>query len=129
MTEEHEKIFQKFSIHNEVISIWRPINEEAADRLSYGYIGKAIFTKGKSSAFGPIAADIPVNAKLSKVADKRYNKKSDEEIRKQIHSFQEVNDKALQESESVYTKWKDKINSNTASAFNNLYLMIEVIRR
>lgn len=126
MTEEHESIFQKFSVANEVISIWRPINEEAADRLSHGYIGKAIFTKGKSSAFGTIAADIPVDVRLSKIADQRYNKNKNEEREKQIEYFQKINNMALQESNKMYERWKGKITSDIANTFNDLYMNLKI---
>ena len=120
MTDEHVTVLQKFSVHNDVIIVWRPVNKEAANKIEQGYAGKALSTKGKSSNFGPIAGDIPFDARLSKIA---------KENAATISHFQELNEKALQQSAEKYIAWRGKLDKAHATQFNDLYLLTKVVKQ
>ena len=91
MTEEHNIIMAKSAAAQDMITIWRPINKKAKEKLSRSYMGKGITVKGKSSEFGPIAGDIPVNAALSKLASEKEESKRTKEISK----FQKLIDDSI----------------------------------
>jgi len=123
MVHRHSQIFSKFAAINQVILLWRPINEEVAKRLSDEanlYKGKGLNTKGKSSEFGPIAGDIPHLAALSKLASTNPSR---------INEFQEKNNHALEESEQVYRKIRETINSDNRDSINDLFLITKVNKK
>lgn len=100
MARQHRRETQKFSLVNQTIMIWRPINAETANKLvastSAGNIlhakGKGLFIKAKSSIYGPIAGDIPTNVQLSKLAlsDPEHAKKYQVTIHQQLADAQRI---------------------------------------
>ena len=114
MTQEHTLTLIKFSIANDLISLWRPINEEAAAKLGQFYMGKALNTKAKSSIFGPVAGDIPVDARLSKlIVDEPEH----------IEHFQAKNKKALEEAEHLYSGLPKPLLPDSIDTMNELLLI------
>lgn len=103
ITEDDNFTFCRVAQDNQLIMMWRPVNEHAAQKLKnkHGllYKGKGMNTKGKSSKFGPIAGDIPYVAALSKLADPNPDKERQSEIKK----YQSKNDKALESSQKEHS--------------------------
>jgi hypothetical protein len=95
---------------------------ETASKLDQGSIGKALYTKAKSSNFGPIAGDIPFDVRLSKLVE-------DNEAKENIPYFQKLNEDALTASEGEYKPWKGKVSKNNMADFNNNYLMTTVPKK
>ncbi len=72
---------------NNSIFFYRPINENAGDKIDLGtHAGKGIDIKGKSSNFGPIAGEIPLNPRLSKLFGKEEAKEEYESFYAQLLS-------------------------------------------
>ncbi len=56
---------------NNCVSFYRPINENAGGKIGLGtHLGKGISVKGKSSNFSPIAGEVPLDPRLSKLLEK-----------------------------------------------------------
>lgn len=136
MTDLHTHIMAKFSKENNVITMWRPINKVAASKLNSNngapsklsthsviYRGKKLNTKAKSSEFGPIAGDIPVDARLSKVS------MTDPD---HVDRFQEKNIKALKDSNVIYKKFYKDIspkNRDLIDEANSKSLLTKTVKR
>src|SRR5579872_146326 len=123
MTHQHSLTLSKFAAANDVIVIWRPINKNAAGRLDRAinpYMGKGLNTKGKSSEFGPIAGDIPLEAGLSKVAITDTD---------HIPKFNTKNQEALQKDQEKYETIKDKITDKNIGEMNDLLLVTSVNKK
>lgn len=118
MTHGHSLTLAEFSIANDVVGIWRPVNPETASLLEGSedrepYMGKGLNIKGKSSEFGPIAGDIPCDAALSKVA-------ADDKL---VKKFQKINKETLIQAEAQYEKIKNSVTKENMAEINDLLLV------
>jgi hypothetical protein len=117
MTYTHSLAMTKASMLNKIITIWRPINKEAANLLSdpnKAYKGKGLNTKGKSSEFGPIAGDIPFEAGLSKLAIGRAH---------DIEEFNHKNQKVVDEDTKTYKNIEPCVSPANVDDINKMLLL------
>ncbi len=106
LVDQHEEIMMTFARANDVVMMWRPINAQAAAKLEGRYQadgqlvgqykGKALNTKGKSSVYPAISADIPLDVRLSKVPPEDFEK------------FQEKNNNSMRASEQALENYRNQ---------------------
>ncbi len=86
---------------NNYISFYRPINKNAGSKIDLGtHEGKGINVKGKSSNFGPIAGEVPLDPRLSKL----FEKETATEKPDYKHYYDEVTEQLWKSSEEEKLK-------------------------
>ncbi len=78
---------------NNYVSFYRPINKNAGDKIELGtHAGKGLNVKGKSSNFGPIAGEVPLDPRLSKLFEQEKPEDTPEEKPPYKYYYDEVSD-------------------------------------
>ena len=121
ITQGHNKTLIKYSIANDVVNMWRPVNPQAAERLGSSllpYMGKGMNVKGKSSEFSLLAGDVPCDAGLSKLAVKDPDR---------VAEYQLKNEEALKKDQKTYAELQPT--PDNIAAINEQLLLTSVVKQ
>jgi len=133
MTTKHELIMSLFAKLNDTVMIWRPINPEAAVKLdspAMPYKGKALNVKAKSSEFGPIAGEIPVDARLSKLGQGLFTSgitmEEIDQLNKELAALTKKNEQVLEAERQQYLALLQSTNKTDVADINNRFLLTKM---
>jgi|GEM_PF-7084291 len=114
MYEKHLKSVAEMCEDNNLVLMWRPINAAVSEKYSQGYVGKALNTKGKSSEYGPIAGDIPVDARLSKLSAQADLAK----VQKDTQYFTDMNRTVIETAREKMDRLREEGKLGTPDEYN-----------